>query len=250
MDISTAIQASNLSQVANSSNSIQSNSLFALEKGVEKEDETPFAKQKAGESADKVTLSDKTDGSGSRDPHQTSTPSGEVLSDEEQRQVQELKRRDTEVKAHEQAHLSAAGNLSRGSASFSYETGPDGNRYAVGGEVNIDTSGVSGDPQATLAKAQKIRRAATAPADPSSQDRSVAAQASQMEAQARTDISQQALEKSAGQDAELSNDKGIQEAEFAASQAQQNEKNIQDSYKEIQNTSVLEMQKHSVDFFI
>ncbi|MBF0266296.1 MAG: hypothetical protein HQL46_13610, partial [Gammaproteobacteria bacterium] len=56
---------------------------------------------------------------------------------------------------------------------------------AVGGEVNIDVSGVSGDPQATIQKAQQIRRAATAPAEPSSKDRQVAAEASRMEAEAR-----------------------------------------------------------------
>lgn len=37
-----------------------------------------------------------------------------------------------------------------------YKTGPDGVKYAVSGEVLIDTSRVPGDPQATLQKAQLI----------------------------------------------------------------------------------------------
>ena len=46
-------------------------------------------------------------------------------------------------------------------------TGPDGQRYAIGGEVPIDLSAVPGNPQATLQKALTIRRAALAPTDPS-----------------------------------------------------------------------------------
>ncbi len=92
------------------------------------------------------------------------------------------------MRTHEAAHKNAAGSLARGGAQFEFETGPDGRRYAVGGEVSIDTSKVPGDPQATIAKAETIQRAATAPAQPSSQDRSVAAQASRMEAEARREL--------------------------------------------------------------
>jgi hypothetical protein len=84
--------------------------------------------------------------------------------------------------------------LASGPPSFTYETGPDGKRYAVGGEVQIDTSPVKGDPQATIQKAQTIRRAATAPSNPSSQDRAVAAQASKMEAQARQELQKERTE--------------------------------------------------------
>ena len=65
-----------------------------------------------------------------------------------------------------------------------YETGPDGQRYAVGGEVGIDTSAIPGDPEATLLKAQTVMRAAMAPAEPSAQDQLVAAAAKTMESQA------------------------------------------------------------------
>lgn len=116
------------------------------------------------------------------------TPATQELSDSDRRLVEELQTRDREVRAHEAAHKAAAGSLARGAASFSYEQGPGGRRYAVGGEVSIDTSPVSGDPQATLQKAQTIRAAALAPAQPSNTDRAVAAKAGQMAASARAEI--------------------------------------------------------------
>jgi len=109
------------------------------------------------------------------------------LTAKERRLVAELQRIDRQVRAHEQAHLAAAGGLARG-VSFRFATGPDGRRYAVGGEVGIDTAPVEGDPQATIRKAQQVRAAANAPANPSAQDRAVAAQASAMEANARQDL--------------------------------------------------------------
>jgi len=109
------------------------------------------------------------------------------LNHEEQAVISKLKQRDTEVKAHEQAHLSAAGGLATGGASFSYQTGPNGKRYAIGGEVGIDTSGGS-TPEETLRKADTIKRAALAPANPSSQDIKVAAKATNMANKARLEL--------------------------------------------------------------
>lgn len=108
----------------------------------------------------------------------------------EERIVAELAAADRQVRAHEQAHLAAAAGLARG-VSFTYATGPDGKQYAVGGEVSIDTSPVSGDPAATIRKAQQIRAAANAPANPSGQDRVVAAQAAQLEVAARQELAEQ-----------------------------------------------------------
>ncbi len=108
----------------------------------------------------------------------------------ERDQIQELAARDREVRAHEQAHAAVAGQYA-GSPTYSFVRGPDGVSYAVGGEVSIDTSPIPGDPEATLRKAQQLRRAANAPADPSSQDGSVAAQAAQMEQQARAELREQ-----------------------------------------------------------
>src|SRR5690606_36735775 len=49
---------------------------------------------------------------------------------------------------------------------------------------------VPGDPRATMEKAQQIRRAAMAPAEPSPQDRRVAAEAARLEAEARAELAQ------------------------------------------------------------
>ena len=118
----------------------------------------------------------------------------------EQRVLEQLKARDREVRAHEQAHLSAAGNLATGGASFSYQKGPDGQRYAIGGEVGITSAKVPGDPEATIKRAQQIRRAALAPASPSAQDRSVAARATATEQKAQVELTKQ-LQEERGQSA-------------------------------------------------
>lgn len=109
----------------------------------------------------------------------------------EQRTINELAARDREVRAHEQAHAAVGGQYA-GSPTYSFTRGPDGVNYAVGGEVAIDTSAVSNDPEATLRKAQVIRAAASAPAEPSPQDRQVAAQAASLENEARAQIAAQA----------------------------------------------------------
>ncbi len=113
-----------------------------------------------------------------------------ALGDPEQQDVQKLKKRDAEVRRHEAAHKSAAGQYASGGATFDYQAGPNGKQYAVGGEVSIDTSEIAGDPNATIRKMQQVRRAALAPANPSGQDRAVAAAAARLEQQARTEISE------------------------------------------------------------
>ncbi len=123
-------------------------------------------------------------------------PGTEELAEDEQREVQDLKKRDREVRQHEQAHMAAAGGHARGGPSYEYTTGPDNRRYATGGEVSIDTSKVPDDPEGTIRKAQIIYRAALAPAEPSSQDRSVASEAKQMEAEARRDLAEARREES------------------------------------------------------
>ncbi|MGE4560890.1 MAG: putative metalloprotease CJM1_0395 family protein, partial [Desulfobulbus sp.] len=95
--------------------------------------------------------------------------------------------RDQEVKAHEMAHLATAGQYARGGASYTYQQGPDGRRYAIGGEVPIDLSEEK-TPEETIQKMQTIKRAAMAPAEPSSTDRSVAANATAMESRARQEV--------------------------------------------------------------
>ncbi len=135
---------------------------------------------------------------GEDDKANKASPSpGRNLTEKEQQQVAELKTRDREVRGHEMAHKAAAGQHG-GSVSYDYQAGPDGNRYAVGGEVSIDASSVPGNPEATIQKMGIIARAALAPAEPSGQDRAVAAQAQQTAAQAKRDLLTDQL--SAGQD--------------------------------------------------
>ena len=120
-----------------------------------------------------------------------STAYGEKeLSSQEKQTVDELKKRDRAVRAHEAAHAAAAGGIAQGGASYTYKTGPDGKQYAVGGEVHVDTSPVRDDPEATIRKMQQVERAALAPADPSAQDRKVAAEAQREAAAARMDARQ------------------------------------------------------------
>lgn len=116
-----------------------------------------------------------------------------TLSPEAEAQVAKLKARDQQVRAHEAAHMSAGGGLVRGGASYSYQTGPDGRSYAVGGEVSLDAGPVPGDPQATRMKAMRLQAAALAPADPSPQDHAVAASAARMAAEASAEAARQAV---------------------------------------------------------
>ena len=105
-----------------------------------------------------------------------------------QRMISQLQSRDREVRSHEAAHASAGGSLVVSGPSFTYQKGPDGRSYAIGGEVQLDVSVVANDPEATLKKSEQIRRAALAPADPSSQDLRVASSANQIASKARVDI--------------------------------------------------------------
>lgn len=145
---------------------------------------------------DKITLSKQGKDAASENTNtskQAQSSSSNELTQEEVKELTELKARDIEVRAHEQAHLSAAGSHATGGASFTLQKGPDGQAYAVGGEVGIDLS-VESDPNATILKMQTIKRAALAPANPSSTDRQVAGQASVKEAQARQEILQEQQE--------------------------------------------------------
>jgi len=117
---------------------------------------------------------------------------GEPLNPAEVAQLAELKKADTAVRAHEQAHLAAAGGLAKGGASFTYQKGPDGRNYAVGGEVQIDTS-KGATPEETVAKMMRVRAAALAPANPSPQDRKVAQVASVTMSEARLELNTQGM---------------------------------------------------------
>ena len=127
----------------------------------------------------------------------------ERIQEQQQKQdlelIRTLSQREAEVHAHENAH-SAVGGQYAGSASYTYQRGPDGVNYAVGGEVSIDVSAIPGDPAATLQKMQLVQRAALAPAEPSAQDRKVAALAAQQANQARAELATQQGDNGSQQD--------------------------------------------------
>lgn len=132
----------------------------------------------------------------------------ETLSQEEQQEVRKLKQRDEEVRTHEAAHMAAGGSMVSGGPSYTFATGPDGKRYAVGGEVSISVP-EGRTPEETIQNARQAQRAALAPADPSPQDRRVAAKAAQMAAKAQqekqepqTTPGEQSEEERAGEDVE------------------------------------------------
>jgi hypothetical protein len=141
-------------------------------------------------------------------------------------EVQELKSRDAEVRAHEAAHAAAGGQYA-GSPTYEFKRGPNGNRYAVGGEVSIDTSAVSGDPRATINKMLQVRAAALAPANPSGQDRSVAAQASQISSDAQAEEVQQNADKVKAEQAEAADKQArrTEAADAAKAEASENANN-------------------------
>ncbi|WP_221060965.1 putative metalloprotease CJM1_0395 family protein [Shewanella algae] len=109
-----------------------------------------------------------------------------------EREIDSLMKRDTQVRSHEQAHA-AVGGIHAGQPAFEFEKGPDGKRYAVEGEVQIDVSVVNGDPLATMAKMKQVYAAAMAPVDPSMADIRVAAEAMRKYNQAREDAGIQRL---------------------------------------------------------
>lgn len=144
--------------------------------------------------------------------------SGQPISKDAQDEVEELKKRDRDVHIHEQAHAAAAGSYAKGGPKYEYQNGPDGKRYAVGGSVDIDTS-KEDTPEKTLQKARVISQAASAPAEPSGQDRSVAAAAAKMATEAQQEIAEEAKAKAvAGNSKDASTTPAV--AKLTSAQAQ------------------------------
>lgn len=137
----------------------------------------------------------------------------------DQAEIQQLSARDREVRAHEQAHKSVGGQYA-GAMSFTFVRGPDGVAYAVGGEVSISTSAISGDLEATIQKMQTIQRAALAPAEPSPQDRRVAAEAVQQMVQARADLAAMKREEQTQSSEKIAEEEAVKAAEKEAAQVE------------------------------
>lgn len=127
----------------------------------------------------------------------TKKKSSEELSPDEVRLVQDLQSRDSEVRAHEAAHQAAGGGMT-GAASYTYQQGPDGKMYAIGGEVSILMKSGS-TPEETIANARQIVAAAMATGNPSPQDYAVASTARVMEMKAQQQLAREQQEELLGQ---------------------------------------------------
>ena len=149
--------------------------------------------QKNNEAANQLAPAQTVEAASATETGNSDNPASNVkLSDDAQATLRQLQATDRKVRAHELAHLAASGGLATGAPSYTYQKGPDGVNYAVGGEVSIDTSPAK-TPEETIAKAATIIAAALAPTDPSPQDRAVAAAASQLAQQARAELQAEAI---------------------------------------------------------
>ena len=119
------------------------------------------------------------------------------LSQDEKRLVYELQARDAEVRSHESAHQS--GGAATGGASYTYQQGPDGKMYAIGGEVSVSMQGGS-TPEETIRNAQAVISSAMAPGDPSGQDLAVASSARVMMMKAQQQKARELLEETVGKE--------------------------------------------------
>ena len=121
------------------------------------------------------------------DKEEKAQSSSKELSSRDRQVISQLQQRDAEVRAHEAAHIAAGGSAISAGASFTYQEGPDGKLYAIGGEVPISIS-TGSSPQETISIARQIQAGALAPANPSPQDLQVASSAAMMEAKARQEL--------------------------------------------------------------
>jgi len=101
---------------------------------------------------------------------------GKSLNHEDAALLQKLKARDAKVRNHEAAHIMAAGGQVHGLPTYTYQTGPDGKRYAIGGSVNISMLR-TGDAAYDARQAQNAYRAAMATGEPSTRDMQAAMKA-------------------------------------------------------------------------
>lgn len=101
-------------------------------------------------------------------------------------EIRRLKAWEDHVKQHERQHQLAGGDCA-GAPSYTYTTGPDGKRYISGGEVTmyVPSGNSLEDSEVAL---ERVKRAASAPADPSPQDLKTAAMASAKQASIRMNI--------------------------------------------------------------
>lgn len=106
------------------------------------------------------------------------------LAPAERVKLQEMQSRDGAVRREEQAHAAAAGAMA-GPIRYEYETGPDGRRYVVNGEVSIQGDAPSGDLKDLERMAKRISAAAMSAQAPSAADYNAASTGYQAAGEAR-----------------------------------------------------------------
>lgn len=150
-----------------------------------------YTRQQVLEKRSQASRLSRESGSGPQNGQTPASMEDSTVRMEISRQVQRLQQAEREVIAHEQAHMSVGGPYA-GSATYSYTEGPDGKRYVTGGEVSIHAP-AGKDAEETARIMNQVKRAALAPANPSSQDMKVAARAAAAEQAA---LREQAIDKS------------------------------------------------------
>ena len=118
---------------------------------------------------------------------------GKPMSRDDEALLEKLQARDAKVRNHEAAHVMAAGGQAVGMPTYTYQTGPDGKRYAIGGSVNISMT-TTGDAEQNARQANKAYRAAMATGEPSPRDMQAASRARANVMEAGRDMRQKALE--------------------------------------------------------
>lgn len=207
-------------------------------------------------------IQDNTKESQNADETAPEAPNGEKLDASEQQYVRELAAIDASVRAHEAAHVGAGAGVVSGGASFGYTRGPDGKMYATSGEVPISMK-EGRTPEETIQNARQIASAAMAPADPSPQDYKVAANAAQMEAQARSEqaqeraeeLKEQTRESEESQEADSTKDSavvenGAQDSKQGFATTNNTATDTSSTNAESQNTTDKEQQKKLFEYMV
>lgn len=120
---------------------------------------------------------------GSQPESHPSVSPQETLTPEEEAMIEDLEARDREVRSHEANHYAQLGQYAVAPPQYSYQIGPDGKAYAVGGSVTAST-GPEATPEATARKAQILKMTAAAGGELSAADARIASEAALMQATA------------------------------------------------------------------
>lgn len=107
------------------------------------------------------------------------------MSTEDRALLDRLRARDALVRGHENAHVTTAGGQAAGPVQYSYQTGPDGQQYAIGGSVSIAVVSSPMNDEDAARQAGVAQRAAMAGGQASLRDMQVAMRAGELSGRAR-----------------------------------------------------------------